>query len=155
MNRAWWILFSTVLLSVWNAGIVWFTQIAVYPLWPLVDANHFHDYHFTWWHSMWPSFAPVILMFLCSIALLWNRPFGVPKTLLWLGIALQITVHTLTAFFWAPIQATMATPAGMSMVKYQQLMGSHWLRVSFFVVYAALMIWVFARSATQRVSLEV
>lgn len=155
MNRAWWILFTTVLLSVWNAGIVWFTQIAVYPLWPLVDANHFHDYHLTWWHDMWPSFAPVVLMLFCSIALLWNRPSGVSKMLLWIGVALQVTVHTLTALFWAPIQATMATPEGMSMLKYQQLMGSHWLRVSFFAVYAAFMIWVFARSTSHKVSVAV
>lgn len=56
MNRAWWILFLTVLLSVWNAGIVWFTQVAVYPLWPLVDGSRFHDYHLAWWHAMWPAF---------------------------------------------------------------------------------------------------
>lgn len=93
-------------------------------------------------------------MLLCSIALLWNRPAGVSKFVLWIGIALQMTVHTLTAFFWAPIQATMATPQGMSALKYQELMGSHWLRVSCFVVYAALMIWVFARSTSQRTSLE-
>jgi len=155
MDRAWWILFSTMLLSVWNAGIVWFTQVAVYPLWPLVDANHFHDYHLTWWHDMWPSFAPVVLMLLCSIALLWNRPAGVSRMVLWIGIALQMTVHALTIFFWAPIQAAMATPEGMSVLKYRQLMASHWLRVAFFVAYAVLMIWVFARSTSQRVSLEV
>jgi hypothetical protein len=132
MNRAWWILFSTVLLSVWNAGIIWFTQIAVYPLWPLVDASHFHDYHLAWWHDMWPSFAPVVLMLLFSIALLWNRPGGVPKVFLWIGIALQAAVHILTAFIWAPVQATMATPERMSLLKYRQLMDSHWVRVSFF-----------------------
>jgi hypothetical protein len=49
----------------------------------------------------------------------------------------------------------MATPEGMSVLKYQQLMGSHWLRVSFFVLYSALMIWVFARSTAKGVSLEV
>ncbi len=93
MNRAWWLLFSTVLLSVWNAGIVWFTQIAVYPLWPLVDAGHFHDYHLTWWHDMRPSFVPVILMLFCSVALLWNRPTGISKRFLWLGIELNAWVQ--------------------------------------------------------------
>jgi hypothetical protein len=146
MSRSWWLLFTTALLSVWNAGIVWFTQIAVYPLWPLVDAAHFHDYHLTWWHDMWPSFGPVILMFLCSIALLWNRPAGISKWLLWLGILLQVIVHTLTGFFWAPIQATMGTPEGISILKYQQLMSTHWWRVAFFLVYAALMIWMVAIS---------
>ena len=155
MNRSYWLLFTTLLLSVWNAGIVWFTQIAVYPLWPLVDASHFHDYHLTWWHDMWPAFAPVILMFLCSVALLRQRPARGPKLFLWLGIGLQVTVHTLTILFWAPIQASMATPAGMSLLKYQELMDSHWLRVSFFVFYAALMIWLFARATSQRVPPDV
>ena len=146
MNKAWWLLFTTAMLSVWNAGIVWFTQVAVYPLWPLVDRAHFHDYHYAWWRGMWPSFGPVILMFLCSIILLWSRPSGVSRLLLWIGVALQATVHLLTAFYWAPIQASMATPDGMSSLKYQQLMSTHWLRVSFFLVYAALMIGLVVRT---------
>jgi hypothetical protein len=143
MSKTWWLLFIAVILSVWNAGIVWFTQIAVYPLWPVVGADHFHDYHLTWWHDMWPSFGPVALMFVCSVTLLWMRPPGIPKWSLWLGVLLQVAVHTLTAFFWAPIQATMATPDGMSLVKYQALMNTHWFRVAVFIAYAILMIWTF------------
>lgn len=146
MNKAQWLLFITALLSVWNAGIVWFTQIAVYPLWPLVDAGHFHDYHLSWWHDMWPTFGPVVLMFACSIVLIRVRPPWVPKWLLWAGVLLQMTVHVLTALYWAPIQATMATPEGMSVFKYQKLVGTHWWRVGFFFVYAALTIWMVGRS---------
>ncbi len=149
MTKSLWLLFTATMLGVWNAGIVWFTQIAVYPLWPLVGAQQFHDYHLTWWHAMWPAFAPVILMLFCSIALLWIRPCGISRTFLWLGIALQVAVHTFTAFFWAPVQATMATPEGMSMMKYQELMNTHWWRVLFFWAYAALMIWMFSRSLTR------
>jgi hypothetical protein len=155
MSKTWWLLFTTAMLSVWNAGIVWFTQIAVYPLWPLVDPGHFHDFHLTWWHDMWPSFAPVILMFLCSVVLLRNHPADVSKVLLWIGVLLQVTVHTLTALFWAPIQASMATPQGMSVLKYQQLMSTHWLRVSFFLAYAALMIWIVVRTLSRTPRLEV
>ena len=150
MEKKWWLLFTTTMLSIWNAGIVWFTQIAVYPLWPLVDAQHFHDYHLTWWHDMWPSFAPVVLMFLGSVALLWLRPPGISKWLLWLGVLLQVTVHTLTAFFWAPIQAAMATPQGMSIVKYQQLTDTHWWRVAFFCAYAVLMIGIISHSLSRK-----
>jgi hypothetical protein len=90
MSKGWWLLFTTAILSVWNAGIVWFTQIAVYPLWPLVDAQHFPAYHLTWWHDMWPAFA----------------------------------------------------------------MGTHWLRVAFFLVYAALMVWMVTRSLSRELRLE-
>jgi hypothetical protein len=103
---------------------------------------------------MWPTFAPVILMFLCSAALLWIRPTGISKWLLWLGVLLQVMVHILTAFFWAPIQASMATAQGMSVLKYQQLMSTHWLRVSFFLAYAALMIWMVTRSLSRERRLE-
>ena len=102
MGKTWWLLFITALLAVWNAGIVWFTQIAVYPLWPLVGADHFHDYHLAWWHDMWPSFGPVVLMLVCSVILLWTRPLGISRWPLWLGVLLQVGVHTLTAFFWGP-----------------------------------------------------
>jgi hypothetical protein len=156
MRKTWWLLFITAILSVWNAGIVWFTQIAVYPLWPLVGADKFHEYHLTWWHDMWPSFAPVVLMFGFSVALLWIRPQGIRRWLLWLGVILQTAVHTLTAFFWAPIQAAMATPDGMSLEKYQALMNTHWFRVAFFFAYALLMIWVFQcfTLASSRLSAE-
>ena len=146
MNRSWALLFTATLLAVWNAGIVWFTQIAVYPLWPLVDASHFHDFHLAWWHHMWPSFAPVGLMFICSIGLLAWPPEGVQKRLLILGVVIQITVHALTIVFWAPIQATLALPEGMSMPKYQELMSTHWLRVAFFAAYALLMVCILIRS---------
>jgi hypothetical protein len=148
MSKAQWLLLTTAMLGVWNAGIIWFTQIAVYPLWPLVDAAHFHDYHLAWWHVMWPAFGPVGAMFLCSVALLWARPARISKGVLWAGILLQLAVHMLTIFFWAPIQATMATPNGISLVKYEQLMSTHWWRVIFFWAYAALMIWAVARSTT-------
>ena len=154
MAKSWWLLFATALLSVWNAGIIWFTHIAVYPLWPLVGPVRFHGYHLAWWHEMWPAFGPVGLMLLCSILLLWRRPEGVSRLLLWIGVLLQLTVHALTAFFWAPIQASMSTPEGMSVAKYQELMSTHWLRVAFFWVYAGLMIWIVARFVSQRLRLH-
>lgn len=143
MDRKLWLLFVLTMLGIWNAGIIWFTQIAVYPLWPLVDA---HLYHVTWWHDMWPTFGPVGLMLICSFALLKVRPRGVPLWAAWVGIALQIILHTLTIVYWAPIQTSMGTSAGMSVVKYNELMATHWWRVAFFWAYAALMVWMFGRS---------
>ena len=107
LPTAWWLLFATTLLSFWNAGIIWFVQIAVYPLWPFVGAKDFQKYHLKWWRSMQPSFGPVILMFLCSVALLFTRPRGIPTEFLWLGIGLQVCVHSLTVTYWAPIQAAL------------------------------------------------
>lgn len=142
MPPALWLLFATALLSIWNAGIVWFVQIAVYPLWPFVGPKEFQTYHLKWWRYMQPSFGPVVLMFLCSVALLFIRPRGIPMEYLWVGIALQIFVHSLTIAYWAPIQAALATPEGMSLQKYQQLMSTHWWRVGFFAVYAIMMVWM-------------
>jgi hypothetical protein len=146
LNPGWWLLFFTALLSVWNAGIIWFTHIAVYPLWPLVDGASFHRYHLTWWRRMRPSFGPVALMLLCSIAMLWVRPHGVSLGFLVLGILLQVSVHSLTIFYWAPIQAAMETRQGMSSQKYRQLMSTHWWRVGFFAAHAALMLWLVTSS---------
>ena len=91
---------------------------------------------------MWPSFGPVIAMLVCSIALLYMRPHGIPVWVLWTGLLLQIAVHILTALFWAPLQAELATTSGgISFAKYHILISTHWLRVGFFFVYAMLMIW--------------
>jgi len=146
MALAWWLLLATVVLSVWNAAIVWFTHIAVYPLWPCVGAQNFQTYHLQWWRHMRPSFAPVALMFLCSVALLWIRPQGMSRELVWFGIVLQICVHSLTALYWAPIQAALASSEGMSWQKYQQLMSTHWWRVGFFAAYAVLMVSMLSHS---------
>jgi hypothetical protein len=146
MPASWWLLFATALLSIWNAGIVWFVQIGVYPLWPFVGPKEFQTYHLRWWRYMQPAFGPVVLMFLCSVALLFLRPQGILTEFLWLGIALQIGVHSLTVTYWAPIQAALATPEGMSHQKYKQLMGTHWWRVGFFAAHALLMVWMVSRS---------
>jgi len=143
---AWWLLFATALLSIWNVGIVWFTHIAVYPLWRFVGPKNFATYHLKWWRYMRPSFGPVVLMFLCSVALLFIRPRGVSSEFLWLGLALQISVHSLTVTHWAPIQAALATSEGMSQQKYQQLMSTHGWRVGFFAAYAVLMVWMVGSS---------
>ena len=149
MPLAWWLLFATALLSIWNVGIVWFTHIAVYPLWPLVGPKDFSAYHLSWWRYMRPAFGPVVLMFLCSVALLFVRPQGIATEFLWLGVALQICVHSLTVAYWAPIQAALAAPDGMSQQKYSQLMSTHWWRVGFFAAYAILMVWMVSRSLTR------
>ena len=60
--KIWRLLLATAILAAWNAGIVWFTPIAVYPLWLVVDAAHVHAYHLTWSHAMWPAFPPVVAM---------------------------------------------------------------------------------------------
>jgi hypothetical protein len=136
-----WLLLGTATLSSFNAGIIWFTEIAVYPLWPLVGAAQFHEYHTTWWHLVWISFVPVALLLLGSVAMLWKRPVGVPLWSLWLLLGLQILTHSLTVVFWAPIQIRMAGPAGLSMPAFQELMSTHWLRVALVCSIAVVMLW--------------
>ena len=151
MSKAWWLLFLAVMLGVWNAGIVWFTQVAVYPLWLLVGPNGFRDFHLNWWHDISPACGPVIAMLAYSIVLLYMRPRGLPVWVLWTGLLLQITVQILTALFWAPLQAELPTTfGGISFAKYHILMSTHGLRMGFFFAYATPVIWALPNFTVRR-----
>jgi hypothetical protein len=140
------LLLLTAALSFFNAGIIWFTEVAVYPLWPLIGKAEFHRYHTTWWHDVWLSFVPVALVLLGTVAMLWKRPLGVPAWGLWLALGLQILTHIVTVFFFAPVQIRMAGPNGLSMPAFQELMATHWLRVALVWSVAIVMFWLLHRS---------
>ena len=131
--------FTTALLTVWNAALIWMTQVMCYPLWPMVGSANFHDYHVNWWHSVWWTFIPAGLALVGSVLLLFGRPPYFSRPAAYCAVAAQIAALIATLIFWAPLQASLSTSHGLDIAGYHPLMWTHWFRVALIWVPAVLM----------------
>jgi hypothetical protein len=139
------VFFTTALLTVWNAALIWMTQVMSYPLWPMVGSANFHGYHLAWWHSVWWTFIPAGLALLGSVLLLIDRPRYFPRWAAWGAVAAQMVALIVTLIFWAPLQASLSTGSGLDMAGFHTLMWTHWFRVALIWVPALLMTGVLAQ----------
>jgi hypothetical protein len=131
---------TTALLTVWNAAVIWMTQVICYPLWPRVGAAEFQQYHLAWWHLVWWTFIPAGLALLGSLALLRARPEYLPQGAVVLVLVAQLITLGVTLIFWAPLQARLATPTGLDLVGFHALMWTHWFRVALLWLAAGVMV---------------
>lgn len=148
--RAQWLLFVVAALSWYSTGLIWLVQLSCYPLWRRVGQREFYDYHVAWWHSIWGViFVPSGLLLVGAIAMIWIRPAGVSTSLAWTGLSLQIALYALTAAWWAPLMARLATPEqGLLLDRFELLMNTHWLRVIIVTAYAMVVFIMLAKSFT-------
>lgn len=131
--------FTTALLTVWNAALIWMTQVMCYPLWPMVGSANFHDYHLAWWHSVWWTFIPAGLALIGSVLLLFRRPRYFPRWAAFGAVAAQLAALIVTLIFWAPLQAGLSAGSGLDMAGFHTLMWTHWFRVALIWMPAVLM----------------
>jgi hypothetical protein len=148
MQRKHLLFFVTSILTIWNAALIWMTQVLCYPLWPMVGSAEFHNYHLAWWHSVWWTFLPAGLALLGSILLLFRRPPYFPRGAAMVAAGAQIVTLAATLAFWAPLQAGLATGSGLDPAGFHTLMWTHWFRVGLIWVPAVVM----TRTLAQRVS---
>jgi hypothetical protein len=139
--------FVTAILAIWNAALIWMTQVLCYPLWPMVGPAQFHDYHLAWWHSVWWTFVPAGLALIGSIILLFRRPEYFPRWAARLAAGAQIVTLAATLAFWAPLQASLSTSYGLDLAGFHTLLWTHWFRVALIWLPAAIM----TRTLAQRV----
>jgi len=146
MRRSHWLLLVTAALAFYGVGTIWLVQLSAYPLWAYVGRDHFSGYHLAWWHTVWGViFLPAGVKFIASIFMIWLRPPEIPRWSAVLGVALEVVAFVLTAVYWGPLQANLATPDGLSLPLFHELLFTHWLRVALFTAYAVLLFWMLAR----------
>lgn len=141
---------GTSALGLYAVGNVWLVQVVCYRLWAHVGRSEAFGYHIAWWHSLWGVlFVPAALVFLGALAVLWIRPPGVSRGLVWLGLALQLVIWVSTAVWWAPLMARLVTPdSGMSLHDYHLLMSTHWIRLALITAYGITSFYMLIKSAT-------
>lgn len=148
MKKNQWLLLVMSFLAFYGVGNIWLVQLSSYKLWPYVGRQEFYHYHIIWWHSIWGViFIPAALLFLGSILMLWWRPPRVPTWAVRIGFALQVLLYGLTAVWWGPLMARLATRKdGLLLSRYELLMTTHWLRVAIVTAYGILLFWMLAKS---------
>ena len=76
------------------------------------------------------------------------RPDGVSRQTGQVGFCLQLLVYVITAAWFGPLMARLASPdAGLSLPLYHLLMATHWVRFALFTTYGILCVYVLAKSA--------
>jgi hypothetical protein len=140
--------FVTFILTIWNAALIWMTQVQCYPLWPMVGPAEFHAYHLAWWHSVWWTFVPAGLALIGSVLLLFRRPEYFPRWAALVVAGAQLVTLAATLAFWAPLQASLATSNGLDRAGFHTLMWTHWFRVALIWAPAVVM----TRTLAQRIS---
>jgi hypothetical protein len=140
--------FVTSILTIWNATLIWMTQVQCYPLWPMVGPAEFHAYHLAWWHSVWWTFVPAGLALIGSVLLLFRRPEYFPRWAALVVAGAQLVTLAATLAFWAPLQASLATSSGLDPAGFHTLLWTHWFRVALIWAPAVVM----TRTLAQRIS---
>jgi hypothetical protein len=150
MDRKRSLLFVTSALGMYAVGNIWFVQLVSYALWPYVGKREAYAYHIAWWHSIWGVlFIPAGVVLLGSIAMLRIRPDGVSRHTGQVGFGLQLLVYVITAAWFGPLMARLASPdAGLSLPLYHLLMTTHWVRFALFTNYGILCVYMLAKSTT-------
>jgi hypothetical protein len=150
MGRKRGLLFVTSALGMYAVGNIWFVHLVSYALWPYVGKQEAYAYHIAWWHSIWGVlFIPAGVVLVGSIAMLRVRPDGVSRQTGQAGFGLQLLVYLITAVWFGPLMARLASPdAGLSLSLYHLLMTTHWVRFALFTAYGILCVYMLAESAT-------
>jgi|SRR5579863_9586593 len=145
MNRAQWVLVTTLAASFYNVGTIWMVHFG-WRLWPCVAPADFGAYHEAWWAMIKPFIFPVAaIAFLGSIALVWWRPEGVTPGPVWLNIGLQVFTTALTIAFWGRWQGQThfaKLPDGSLDPMYVRSVSTHWIRATLITVNGLVVFWM-------------
>jgi hypothetical protein len=147
--RAHALLLATSALAFYGLGNIWLVQFVCYRLWPSVGRNEAYGYHLAWWHSIWGVvFIPAGAVLAGSIAMLWIRPAGITRRTGWRAFSVQALAYLVTAAWFGPLMARLATlEGGLQVSLYHLMMNTHWFRLALFTAYAVMCGWMLARSA--------
>jgi hypothetical protein len=142
------VLLGTLGAGCFSAGSIWLAQLN----WQLlrhVGPDQFPDYFAAWQDGLYWASAPVAVAALAgAFAQLRWRPPGVARRAVWLGVALQGVIWTLTLLWWAPAEDRLhqvRSPDGSLDPLYQQLVAANWLRVALVTAFGMLQLWMAAR----------
>ena len=153
-NAATWLILITFALVFYGLGAASVESFVNYPTWPLIGANEFRAYH----RALSPLIIgymviPMLVTTLLTILLVWMRPAGIPRWMIWLAIVLQLIVWISTVTIQLPIQGQLSAN-GLSLPLIERLrMTSFWFRRVPHTANAILFLWmmfVFLRENLRR-----
>ena len=134
---------GTLAVAMFNVGVIWLTQRVVYPVWTLVGEQEWRAYHEAHKRRLPGTvFVPHGLGIVGSALLIAWPPDGVPAWMVWLALALPITMAAATVAYWAPLQIRLSTRLDRPLL--QRLLATHWIRVALISAHGVMMWWIAA-----------
>jgi hypothetical protein len=109
------------------AGLIWTIQVVHYPLFAQVGRDGFVAYEQS--HSSRISMIVGPLMgaeFLCALAIVWKRPFGISPWLAFGAFGVLLVVHATTMVFSVPAHNILGK--GFNAVAHRRLVQTNWVR---------------------------
>src|SRR5699024_2399581 len=75
-------------------------------------------------------FAPIAIVLICNIILLWQHPENTPMVLIWVALAFHLLVDVLSGFMWGLWQAKLTFEHhGPDSPLLARLINTHWIRI--------------------------
>jgi hypothetical protein len=120
-------------------GVIWLTQIVVYPLFASIDRGEFPVFHRLYVRAIAPIVAPLMTAELVTAAaLLFLRPPGFPFAIAATGAALVAATWLSTALVQVPLHGKLA--GGFDERAHATLVRSNWLRTAAWSARGALLL---------------
>jgi hypothetical protein len=139
-----WILLLNVAATGMMIGVIWIIQIVHYPLFSLVGRDGFGAYQAAHGQRITWVVGPTMLLELATAAYLALRtPPGLPRGVMWAGLALVGVIWASTALLQVPQHTRLA--AGFDPEAHRLLVWSNWVRTAAWCARGFLMLGVLAR----------
>ncbi len=138
------LLLSTVALSFYGVGVIWVMELDVFRTWALLndieELNRVRGAH--WKKLPYFVFAPIGLLLILNILLLWYHPATTPSSLIWLALCLHLLSDVLTAFMSGRWQARLTFEHhGPESPLLTQLINTHWIRTLLVTLNGIVLLW--------------
>jgi hypothetical protein len=122
-----WLLLANVAATLFMVGVIWFVQAVHYPLFARVGEAGFPAYARA--HTRLTGLVvgpPMLLEASTAVALVLNRPQGVPASLPWAGLGLVVVIWLSTLILQSPRHTELGR--GFETSSHRLLVASNWLR---------------------------
>jgi hypothetical protein len=137
------VVLGTLAVAMFNVGVIWLTQRVVYPVWALVGEHEWRAYHEAHKRRLpGTAFVPHGLGIAGSALLVGWPPDRVAASMVWLALAIPVTMAAATAAYWAPLQIRLS--ARLDRLLLRRLLATHWIRVALISAHGAVMWWIAA-----------
>ena len=129
-------------LAFYLVGCIWAHEVDIFRNWRVLDPENFRRVQAVHWRKLpyW-IFAPLVLAFAGSLALVWVHPAGSPAWAIWGNLGCQLASHVLTAALWGPWQAKLSRDnAGGRSVYLARILRTHWIRTLLITAYGGILL---------------
>ena len=127
--------------TLFMVGVIWFVQIAHYPLLVRIAQNDIPAYEKVHTRlAAWVVGPPMIVELVSGVILLWVRPAGVSSLMAWAGVALLAITWCSTQFVQVPCHARLSR--AFDPVVHRRLVRTNWVRTVAWSLRGLMVLWM-------------